>query len=90
MFCDKNPEDWDIYLTSFNLAYNSAIQSGIKASPYLVVFGMEPRMPITAALQQPLEDLTVEQLVEIGGNVSTPDMVNEILQRFQKTMGNGE
>ena len=84
VFCNKNPEEWDRYLTSFTLAYNSAVQSAIKASPYFVVYGKEPRLPLTAALEQPLKDLTVEQLCEIDGNVGTPNVVVAIQQRFQK------
>ena len=84
VFCNKNPEEWDTYLTSFTLAYNSANQSAIKTSPFFVVYGREPRLPLSAAVEAPLTDLSVEQLADISGIASSANTSYAIQQRFHK------
>ena len=71
-------------LTSFTLAYNSANQSAIKTSPFFVVYGREARLPLSAAVETPLTDLSVEQLADISGIASSANTSYAIQQRFHK------
>ena len=46
--------------------------------------GTEARLPLTAAVEEPLKDLSVEQLADISGIASSANMSYAIQQRFHK------
>jgi len=43
-------DDWDEYLPALELAFNSKQQASTNASPFTLVYGTEPRLPIDCAL----------------------------------------
>jgi len=67
-------DDWDDFLPALELAVNSKIQASTGASPFYLVYGKEPRLPIDCVLD------TVH---------SQPSMVPAVenrLQRMQKAL----
>ena len=49
-FCNEHQDDWDQYLDLLELGFNSATQASTGASPFQLLYGREPRLPIDAAL----------------------------------------
>lgn len=43
---EHNPTDWDCYLSKLCMAYNSSLQHTTGYSPYVLMFGREPRLPV--------------------------------------------
>lgn len=50
-FCNKHQDDWDDYLDMLELGFNSAVQASTGKSPYEMLYGMQPRLPIDVALR---------------------------------------
>jgi hypothetical protein len=49
-FCNEHQDDWDDYLDMLELGFNSAVQASTQRSPYGLLYGVEPRLPIDIAL----------------------------------------
>ena len=49
-FCNDHRDDWDDYLDMLELGFNSAVQSSTQRSPFELVFGNKPRLPIDVAV----------------------------------------
>ena len=49
-FCNDHQNDWDDYLDMLELGFNSTIQSSTQRSPYELLYGVKPRLPIDVAL----------------------------------------
>ena len=49
-YVNENQSDWDIYLPYVMCAYRSATQETVKHSPFYLLYGREPRLPIDALL----------------------------------------
>jgi Integrase zinc binding domain/Chromo (CHRromatin Organisation MOdifier) domain len=49
-YCNEHQDDWDDYLDMLELGFNSAVQSSTQTSPYELLYGMKPRLPIDVAL----------------------------------------
>jgi transposase InsO family protein len=49
-FCNDHQNDWDDYLDMIELGFNSTIQSSTQRSPYELLYGVKPRLPIDVAL----------------------------------------
>ena len=49
-FCNEHQDDWDEYLDMLELGFNSAEQASTKHSPFEMIYGMRPRLPIDVAL----------------------------------------
>ena len=49
-YCNDHQDDWDDYLDMIELGFNSAVQSSTGSSPYQLLYGMTPRLPIDVAL----------------------------------------
>jgi len=49
-FCNKHQDDWDDYLDMLELGFNSAVQASTQLSPYEMLYGCKPRLPIDVAL----------------------------------------
>ena len=51
-FVDETTLDWPLYMAPMAFAYNTALHRSIKATPFFLTFGIEPRLP-----QPPTPDL---------------------------------
>ena len=49
-YCNDHQDDWDQYLDLLELGFNCAVQSSTKVSPYELLYGERPRLPIDVAL----------------------------------------
>ena len=49
-FCNAHQDDWDDYLDMLELGFNSAVQASTQRSPYELLYGVKPRLPIDVAL----------------------------------------
>ncbi|CAF0837309.1 unnamed protein product [Brachionus calyciflorus] len=49
-FVDSEQSDWDLHLTKFSFAYISAVHSATKQTPFEMMFGRRPRIPIDIIL----------------------------------------
>ena len=49
-FCNAHQDDWDDYLDMLELGFNSAVQASTQRSPFELLYGMKPRLPIDVAL----------------------------------------
>ena len=60
-FVSKRQDDWDLWLDPMVFAYNSSRQDSLGISPYEVLFGRTPRMPLELELgiPAPTQPLTV-------------------------------
>ena len=52
-YVNKTHDDWDELLPLLTLAYNSAVHSTTKYTPYELMFGHKPKMPIDLIYQTP-------------------------------------
>jgi len=44
-FTDKTTLDWELFIPSLNLAYNTSYHSTIQTTPFELLFGVKPRLP---------------------------------------------
>lgn len=49
-FCNEHRDDWDDYLDMLELGFNSATQASTQQSPFTMLYGTAPRLPIDVAL----------------------------------------
>ena len=49
-FCNDHQDDWDDYLDLLELGFNSAVQASTQRTPFEMLYGMQPRLPIDVAL----------------------------------------
>ena len=49
-FCNEHQNDWDDYLDMVELGFNSTTQSSTQRSPFELLYGMKPRLPVDVAL----------------------------------------
>ena len=52
-YVDEEGLQWDINLKAYSMAYNSSVHSTTGFSPYFLVHGFEPRLPLEAAFAPP-------------------------------------
>lgn len=55
-FCTRHDNDWDLWLDAVVFAYNTSRQESLQTSPYEIVFGRMPRLPLELELGLPLKD----------------------------------
>ena len=55
-FCTKHDNDWDLWIDAAVFAYNTSRQESLQTSPYEIVFGRIPRLPLELELGLPLKD----------------------------------
>ena len=53
-FASNRRDDWDLWLDSVTFAYNTSRHDALGISPYEVVFGQLPRLPVELELGMPL------------------------------------
>jgi len=51
-FCNEHQDDWDDYLDMLELGFNSTTQASTGASPFELLNGCKPRLPVDAALAE--------------------------------------
>jgi len=49
-YCNEHQDDWDDYLDMLELGFNSSIQASTQSSPFELLYGTKPRLPIDVAL----------------------------------------
>ena len=49
-FCNEHQDDWDDYLDMVELGCNSTTQTSTQSSPFELLYGMKPRLPVDVAL----------------------------------------
>ena len=49
-FCNDKKDDWDDYLDMYELGCNSTVQASTQQSPFEMLYGMKPRLPIDVAI----------------------------------------
>ena len=57
-FVSNRRDDWDLWLDSVTFAYNTSKHDVLGVSPYEVVFGRAPRLPLELELGMPLSNPT--------------------------------
>ena len=67
-FIEENLEDWDELLAPLAFAYNTAVHAKTKCSPFEMVYGRKPRLPI---------DLIFPTEVEFKVELEPEDFVRE-------------
>ena len=53
-------DDWDLWLDSVTFAYNTSKHDTLGNSPYKVVFGQLPRLPVELELGMPLKNPSIQ------------------------------
>ncbi len=69
-FCDDSNLDWELYLAPLMFSYNTSFHRSIKATPFYLTFGMEPRLPNL---------LTPDLCRKFYGKSSTDDIICKLL-----------
>ena len=54
-FCSDSQTDWERLLPYVTWAYNSAVHSATGVSPFRVLPGVEPRLPVDLLLRSEIE-----------------------------------
>ena len=67
-FCHEKPNTWDEYLGVVEFAYNNAVNSSTKFTPFFINFGRHPLVPVHMQTGLP--------------NVQEPEEVDRILQKL--------
>ena len=49
-FCNDHQDDWDDYLDMLELGFNATTQSSTQMSPFELMYGRKPRLPVDVAL----------------------------------------
>ena len=49
-YCNAHQDDWDDYLDMLELGFNSTVQASTRASPFELLYGTKPRLPIDVAM----------------------------------------
>jgi hypothetical protein len=57
---EKNGRDWDTHLPYLLFAYRVAVQESTQHSPFLLLYGRQPRIPSDTALNQPRTPYQIE------------------------------
>ena len=51
-YVDNDQETWDLHLDKYTFAYNTSVHSTTKQTPFEMIFGRKPRIPIDIMLPQ--------------------------------------
>jgi transposase InsO family protein len=60
IYCEKNPTDWTYYLIACMFAYNTSLHTLTGFSPFFLMFGREPRLPMDVLMSNNTE-LSIDQ-----------------------------
>ena len=89
-FASNRRDDWDLWLDSVTFAYNTSKHDALGISPYEVVFGQSPRLPIELKLGMPLKNPSTqnEYLVSIRSAFHDVRRIAEHGSINRRTLGN--
>ena len=82
IYTNTNQTNWDEFLNHVTFAYNTSRQDSMQFSPFMLVYGREPILPIEANMIEPPESLTSHTLREKALAVRNKAVEN--LERKQK------
>ena len=74
-FIEENLDEWDELLAPLTFAYNTAVHATTKASPFEMVYGRKPRLPI---------DLIFPTKVEFQVELEPEEFVNKRKRRLKR------
>ena len=63
-YIDEQGLDWDANVKAYSMAYNSSVHSATGFTPFFLVHGYEPRVPLDAMLGPPAESIPVRSYLE--------------------------
>ena len=91
MYVSKNQKDWDEFIPLILFAHRTSVLDGIGDSPFYVLYGREPRLPIDVKYLPPAaDDLSTSVLdcrKRVVEKVELPqNLARENLQRAQQKM----
>ena len=71
-YCNEHQDDWDDYLDMLELGFNSAVQASTQRSPFELLYGMQPRLPIDVALSglAPRNPAAIDRAARMSGALS--------------------
>ena len=72
-----NQRDWDVHLPKVLFAYRTAVHESTQFTPYHLVFGRSPMLPVDVMLQRPYPPQPGEE----GGQVNVPQRTHTITSR---------
>ena len=84
-FCNDRQDDWDEDIDMLELGFNSATQASTKQSPFALMYGFEPRLPIDAALVdfQPSVPASIERAQRIQRAIQAAKENLQVAQQRQ-------
>ena len=80
-----NQLSWDLNLNKYSFAYNSSEHATIKQTPYEMMFGRQPRIPIDVVLPQ-IESLILREPILTKYNINTEFGDVTVLEDVQQTI----
>ena len=98
---DEEQGDWDLHLNKFAYAYNSAIQESTKQTPFEMMFGRKPKIPMDIVLpnhngvdnqvnerqpEQDNENLGEVTILEEQTSTNIPQEASQYLEQLKKRM----
>ncbi|CAF1084426.1 unnamed protein product [Brachionus calyciflorus] len=83
-FINEIHDNWDEDLNLLSLAYNTAVHSTTKYSPYELMYGRKPKMPLDLIYRHPVINVRVTQ-GEYAGQIQ-----QSLLKAFEKVKRNRE
>ena len=75
-----NQRDWDAHLPKVLFAYRTAVHESTQFTPYHLVFGRSPMLPVDVMLQRPYPPQPGEE----GGQVNVPQFVEDTHHYFKE------
>ncbi len=58
MYVSEHQKDWDLFIPYALFAYRTSVQASTKETPFYIMFGRDPRLPIGATLSKAKEQYT--------------------------------
>ena len=76
-YVNEDQNDWDLYLDAILFSYRVSRQSSTKTSPFVLVYGRQPRLPVefslTSTLVNEAENRKLEEEKNMNPEVSSGD-----------------
>ena len=69
-YVNEDQNDWDLYLDAILFSYRVSRQSSTKASPFVLVYGRQPQLPVEFSLTSTVENGAENRKHEEGTNMN--------------------